>query len=196
MTRPGKVLTLVVAWLLATALVGAVTWTAVSRLGSDTAAAVLSSAEVHHRLATSAPAVSPTPRSHLIPLGVLRSGRDPTVHPSQPPARSRSWQLTGGSVGAACRGSSISLLYASPLDGWAYRLEHQAESGLAVGFTRGLAREDLEARCEHGVPTRVTGDEGPGDRGERADPRDGADPETGPSDGPSDGPSGGPESGD
>jgi len=192
MTRPGKVLTLGVAWLLATALVGAVTWTAVSRLGSDSAAAVLSSSEVHNRLATSAPVVSPTPRSQLIPLGVLRTGKDPAVHQSQPRARFRSWQLTGGSVGAACRGSSISLLYASPLDGWAYRLERQEESGLAVGFTRGLARADLEARCEHGVPTRVADGEGPEDRGERAEPREGPDAETGPSEGPSDGP----ESGD
>ncbi|HET7357021.1 MAG TPA: hypothetical protein VFJ09_10145 [Nocardioidaceae bacterium] len=154
MARPARALTLVVAWLVATAVVGAVTWTAVSRLGTDGATAVLSSAEVHHRLATSPPTGPSAPRSQLIPLGVLRTGKDPAAR-SQPRPRSSSWQLTGGAVGASCRGSKIRLLYASPRDGWAYRLEGLAVSSLAVGFTRGQARADLEARCEHGVPTRV-----------------------------------------
>ena len=155
MARWARLLTVVAAWVVATAVVGAVTWTAVSRLGRETASAVLSPAEVQHRLATSSPTHSPSRR--LLPLGVLRSGKAPALRPH---ARSRSWQLTGGTVGASCRGPAIRLLYASPLDGWAYRLEHLERSSLAVGFTRGRVRADLAARCAHGVPTRMVETEG------------------------------------
>ena len=152
MARWARAVTVVAAWVVATTLVGAVTWTAVSRLGGGNSASVLSPAEVRRVLATASPAASPSRR--LIPLGVLRTGKDPALQ-SQPHTRSNSWQLTGGTVGASCRGSKIRLLYASPRDGWAYRLESLAVSSLAVGFTRGQARADLEARCAGGVPTRV-----------------------------------------
>ncbi len=155
-----------VVWLVATALAGAVAWTAVSRLGREgtaTAARPLSGSDVRQRLDRSAPARPVVPHAEGGPApgadsSRVRSGKNPANRPltAQASARtSRSWQLTGGTVGTACRGQAIDLLYASPLDGWGYRLDTQTPATLSIEFSRGPQTAALTARCVNGVPARV-----------------------------------------
>lgn len=75
-------------------------------------------------------------------------------------------------MGAACHGEVIDLLYASPLDGWAYRLDRQAPVSISVEFSRAQETSTLVARCVHGVPSRVASTaqgEGTGSDGDSGD---------------------------
>ncbi len=163
----------VVTWLIATAVAGAVTWAAVSRLGPDgTATAVrpLSPADVRQRLqhvpadpvasrATTAPAPG-------VPSAPVSSRRATPASRTTAPS-SRSWQVTGGAVGAACQGGAIDLLYAAPQDGWAYRLRTASRAMISVEFFNGPQAATLTAHCERGVPIQGTGT--PGEEGGKGD---------------------------
>src|SRR5690348_16291772 len=116
-----------VAWLVATVLAGTVAWAAMSRLGRQGVAAdarPLSPAQVRAQLGHPGQIPTrqggPSPRAAAGPLG---SGRGATRLGTRQEDVYRSWQLVGGVVGVACRGRAAHLLYAAPLDGWAYRLE-------------------------------------------------------------------------
>lgn len=153
----------VTAWLVATVLAGTVAWVAVSRLGRPAGVAELrplSPVQVRAQLAQPRPApsagltVAPrtTDRSHRLgAAGVTRLA-------APPKGISRSWLLAGGLVGVSCRGRAAHLLYAAPLNGWAYRLEMLSRS-ISVQFVRAAQTSGMRARCVRGVPARVTGTE-------------------------------------
>jgi hypothetical protein len=61
-------------------------------------------------------------------------------------------------VGVACRGRAAHLLYAAPLDGWAYRLESWRRI-ISVEFTHAAQRTGFRAQCVGGVPARVAHDD-------------------------------------
>lgn len=63
-----------------------------------------------------------------------------------------SWSGNGGSVGATCRDTAISLGYATPKDGWSVQPPTQAGGQLSVAFTRSGRRSVLTATCRAGVP--------------------------------------------
>lgn len=158
-------LLLVVAWAIATSLAGAVEWAVVSHLGGQGAAATrpLSQMEVHRRLDAASPSPAVDPHTTVVPSPTAsrreeRSGQARTIRtPSTrtPAETSGSWQLAGGAVGAACRRQAIDMLYASPLDGWTYRLDTQTPAKISLEFSRGHETVEFAARCVHGVPTRV-----------------------------------------
>lgn len=152
------------AWLVATVLAGTVAWMAVSRLGRQGVAAdarPLSPAQVRAQLA------------HPGQISTRQDGPSrPAAAGSHEPGRgrgttrlgtrqedvSRSWQLVGGVVGVACRGRAAHLLYAAPLDGWAYRLESWRRI-VSVEFTHATQSAGFRAHCVGGVPARVAHDD-------------------------------------
>jgi len=149
-----------VAWLVATVLAGMVAWAAVSRLdrqGVAVAAQPLSPAQVAAQLGhtgqTSTLQDGPSPRSVA---GTHAPGTTRLGTPQEDV--SRSWQLAGGVVGVACRGRAAHLLYAAPLDGWAYRLESWRRV-VSVEFTHAAQSAGLRAHCVGGVPARVAHDD-------------------------------------
>lgn len=158
-------LVMVVAWLLATALAGVLAWTAVSRLGREgtTAARPLSASDVRARLSrasavTEAPrpaAASAMPRS--TPRATATTSTPPTAPGLADPRASRSWQLAGGTLAVACRGVSIELLYASPLDGWVYQVDPQPPRTITVEFSSAQRTVSLSARCRNGSPVATMG---------------------------------------
>lgn len=151
-------------WVIATALAGAVEWAAVSRLsgqGRATAAGPLSQSDVRQRLSHAARAQPAYPTRHGSPR-TASAQAVPNHDPAQSPRTrrtvaqtARSWQLTGGKVAAACRGPAIDLFYASPLDGWTYRLDTKTPTRISLEFSQGRVTVGLAAHCVHGVPTHV-----------------------------------------
>lgn len=98
---------------------------------------------------------------------------DPSAPGSTPPSRgtpepkrtSKSWQLTGGSVGVSCKGPDISLPYATPRDGWEMHIEKSGPASVEVSFSREDHESRLTARCDGGNPvgqTQESGDNGGG----------------------------------
>ncbi len=156
-SRLARRLLIVGMWAAATTLAGAAVWLAVSRLGWDGVTAAprpMSQVQVRARLAQ-APAVQPVaPRVTLAHR--LASGSRPAP---QPRPRSRSWQLTGGWVGVTCRGPAVELLYATPHDGWSYRLDRHGRDTLSVEFNQGQVTSGLVAHCVHGTPAGLAGHE-------------------------------------
>ena len=69
---------------------------------------------------------------------------------------SKSWQLTGGNVGAACKGADISLEYATPRDGWEMHIEKSGPDSVEVSFSRDDQESHLTAHCEGGSPVGQT----------------------------------------
>jgi hypothetical protein len=100
----------------------------------------------------------------------------PTHHTSaRPQVQSRSWQFDGGRVGASCSGSVISVLYATPDDGW--RMQQVASGPDQLEYRFYEEEEHLTrftAQCVNGAPVAQIdrwneGDEGgpPGGGDER-----------------------------
>ena len=77
----------------------------------------------------------------------------PTTAPAEV---ARTWDVAGGQVGASCRGSALSLLYATPLDGWTVEVKHAGSDELEVAFRQDHAETSVHARCVSGVPTQDT----------------------------------------
>jgi hypothetical protein len=157
---------MLVAWVTATTLAGAVEWAAVTRLdrqGAATAARPLSPSDVRQRLDRVTAAQPDVPTRSSRPKAAQEQSRTKPQPASSRRTRrtvgqsARSWQLTGGRVGIACRGPAIGLLYASPLDGWTYRLDQQTRATISLEFLQGRVTAGLTARCVRGVPTRVVG---------------------------------------
>jgi hypothetical protein len=95
------------------------------------------------------PASSPQPSRPATPS---RPAASPAVTGGGPIPVARSWQVPGGQVGALCRGQAMSLLYATPADGWTVQVETIAPDRFALEFQRGDRDTSLQARCVNGEP--------------------------------------------
>ncbi len=76
-----------------------------------------------------------------------------------PTARAAETSVAGGSVGVTCTGSTLSLRYATPQDGWSYTVERK-DNELQVTFRRGGDGDKVEvhARCQANAPVFSTED--------------------------------------
>lgn len=176
--------TVVLAWALAMLLAVTVTSWAVSMIGRPPDAShdrVLNASDVAAALAIQSavpiaapPAVEPTvapvpspssPSPTAVPplAAPATSGpgpldAPPAAPPVAPPAGptevARTWDVDGGQVGASCSGAAISLLYATPVDGWTVAVEDATADGFEVAFRQGGSRTVLHASCVQGVPTQ------------------------------------------
>lgn len=180
----------VAAWLLGVAVTGVVASRAVAVLDTETSrSGVLSRAEVDRALVAARAAVSagpvtaPTPRPSgsapavttapaPAPTGQTSSGPLPppppvTAAPPQPPAAvARTWNVPGGTVAASCTGAAISLLYATPVDGWTVEVGATGPDHLEVELRQSGAETKVTAVCVAGVPQQSTTEGSPDGGGE------------------------------
>lgn len=179
------------AWLLSVVVTGVIASRAVAVLDTQSSrTGVLSQDEVNRalaaaRLATLTPAAptpteppttpSPAPTTSPAPApseGAGTSGPTPhptaTAHPTptvtssaRPTQVARTWVVNGGTVAATCTGAAISLLYATPQDGWTVDLGSTGPDHLSVEL-KGSDRETrVTAVCVAGVPQQTVTDHAP-----------------------------------
>ncbi len=183
---------LTLAWLVATVLAATVAWWAVSAVGGERGGdggGLLSQAQVAGELAdqraegpgagqptdggpsadaspSPSPSPDPTPSTTSTPEPATSSPAPGTATTPAPPVAAdvaRTWDVTGGQVGAVCTGATIALVYATPADGWSVEVDHAGPDELEIDFVRGGDESRLRAECVAGTPeiTR-SGDDGSG----------------------------------
>jgi hypothetical protein len=156
--RP-TLLMLGVIWLAVVVVASAVTWVVIDSAGRD----VLSPAQAEE-----------------LPVGGVTSGPDPTRGPRESPSPSstpsdspsssptdtpststpvvpqvRSWQGAAGAVTARCEGRAISLVSASPSNGWAIEVDKRGPREVRVELETGgddELRTRVRGRCVGGAP--------------------------------------------
>ncbi|GEA87713.1 hypothetical protein [Cellulomonas cellasea] len=136
------------AWLAAVLLAGSVTGWAVSAVGGPGSGSVLSEAEVARRLAA-LPSTGSSPPATATPTTTATPAPAPTAAPpvTEPAVVARAWDVEGGSVGAACRGTVIELQYATPADGWAVEVKRAGPEEVEVELRSGDDRTSVRAAC-------------------------------------------------
>ena len=138
----------VLAWVLAAVLAGAMVWWAVAQIGAEPDAprdGVLTQSQV---AALAAQAASPSP---------VRAPNPSPAAPATAAEVARVWDVTGGKVGAACRGAQIGLLYATPQDGWTVEVTGSGPEQVEVKFGRQGATTTVRAVCRDEVPEHHVG---------------------------------------
>ncbi|MGW6131115.1 hypothetical protein ACWFNE_13915 [Cellulomonas sp. NPDC055163] len=164
-TTARRRLAVAAAWLAAVLVAGSVTGWAVSAVGGpgsgSGSGSVLSEAEVARRIAA-----LPTPSPPATATPTPTPPATPTAAPPVTEAAvvARAWDVEGGSVGAACRGTVIELQYATPADGWAVEVKRAGPEEVEVELRSGDDRTSVRAACAaDGTPQRHDdGDDGSG----------------------------------
>ncbi len=141
------------AWLTATGITGTIAWRAVAVLDADAATTgVLSASEVEAALgaARTAAAARPSTPTASAPIAV------PPADPGSPAdvEIARTWAVAGGTVAAACTGSRIALLYATPSDGWTVEVHSSGPEEIEVELHRGEQELVVRATCVGGEPVQ------------------------------------------
>jgi len=190
----GRRLMMLLAWVASTVLAATVAWAAVGTVGHGPGATddtVLSQAEVEAALAARQAAASaaaataaPTspaddPTSSPTPAAgpTATPTPDPTRTPPPPTEIARTWAVAGGTVGATCRGASISHDYATPTDGWGVEVKSRGPEATEVEFESEHGETTVRAQCVAGVPemTTMSGNSGSGDEHDEGDDGDDGD---------------------
>lgn len=162
-TRVGAVA--VLSWVLAVVVGSAITWRALAVVDSGERTGVLSQAEVDVALAQARTAVTPAPSATpTVPP-------TPTTDPSTPvptaPDVARTWTVPGGIVAVSCRDAAITLLYATPSDGWTVEVGAAGPERVEVELHHDKDETKLTAECVAGTPEhQVDSDD---DSGRRSD---------------------------
>lgn len=175
-------------WLLAAGITGTIAWSAVAVIDDGAprtgvlddaeVAAALASARATAASATPGPTTStptptapsatpsPTPTPSQAPTSSAPSTPppDPTTDPAPAPptAVAATWSVTGGTVAAACTASAISLLYATPQDGWTIEIGSTGPEHLEIELTRAEQETTVRAVCVDGSPVQTTASESEG----------------------------------
>jgi len=165
-------------WLVGVAVTGLIASRAVAVLDTDTSrSGVLSRAEVDRVLVAAraaavgtatSPAATPTTGPATPTSGPVPEPSAPvTAAPPPRPAPStaapapttvpvaRTWTVPGGTVAASCTGSAISLLYATPLDGWTVEVGAAGPDHLEVELRQSGTETKVTAVCVAGVPQQT-----------------------------------------
>ncbi len=144
--RRSRALGAAAVWIVLVAGCGVLVWLAINRAGDSVVAGPL------------APAVSSTPTQTTTRPGVTdqpgitstdTSGA--TASPPVPTPEAGSVQVTGGRVGVSCLLDSLSLEYATPLDGWSFETETRGDE-LEVTFESGHVESAVHVTCSGGRP--------------------------------------------
>jgi hypothetical protein len=174
----------VASWALATVITGLVVWSAVAVLDDGTRTDVLSGAQVSGLLqstsatpATTGAATSvtipPAPTEpetsssgasgttsttdSTAPVRTTRTASTTTKVPTANPTQvARTWNVRGGVVSVACTNKTISLLSASPADGWRVTIDSAGPDLVKLEFTSGEKETKVGGSCLAGVPQQST----------------------------------------
>jgi hypothetical protein len=76
----------------------------------------------------------------------------PTRTAAAPAPRVRSFTVTGGTVGVSCRGSAISLVFATPRNGYTMDKGHRGPREVEVEFEGPGGKGRFKAECSGGSP--------------------------------------------
>ncbi|WP_263729454.1 hypothetical protein [Cellulomonas sp. SG140] len=164
-------------WLLGVAVTGVIASRAVAVLDTETSrSGVLSRTEVDRALVAAraaasaaatrpAPTGTPTASPPVATPAAAPEATPPTERPLPPPPASapprtpvavaRTWTVPGGTVAASCTGAAISLLYATPLDGWTVEVGAAGPDHLEVELRQSGAETKVTAVCGGGVPQQT-----------------------------------------
>lgn len=173
-------------WAFATVVTGLVVWRAVAVLDDGTRTDVLSGAQVSGLLASASgtpgtttasgtsvtipPASTEPPSSADVPGTTATTGAatgpagpkttwtsPATKNPAPAPTPvARTWTVAGGVVSVACTSQTISLLSASPADGWRVKIESRGPDRISLEFTSGEKETKVGGTCVAGVPQQST----------------------------------------
>ena len=119
---------------------------------------------------TSAPSTASTPATPPSSPAASSSTAGPKPSPTAAEPKVGTWQGAAGSVTVQCVGSRISLVSATPNDGWRVEVDERGPAEVEVEFKTGGEDErevKVRARCVGGAPKfTVESDEGDGGEGE------------------------------
>ncbi|HRA51813.1 hypothetical protein, partial [Actinotalea sp.] len=76
----------------------------------------------------------------------------PTPTATTAPEVVRTWTVTGGTVATSCRDTAITLLYATPVDGWKVEVKAAGPDQVVVELEGADQEVTLRAACVAGVP--------------------------------------------
>jgi len=87
-----------------------------------------------------------------------RSSAPETSAEPQPAATPvvKTWTVTGGAVSVSCQAQVISLVYASPQDGWRVETNQHGTDRIYINFQQVGQGTELKASCVNGVPQQTT----------------------------------------
>ncbi|MGZ4500949.1 MAG: hypothetical protein ACXVXD_10995 [Nocardioidaceae bacterium] len=142
MSRRG-VLLAVLAWLGTVAVTSALTWTVIRAAGAD----VLARSHALPSLAPAAVGRLPVRPAHPTPAPSPQASGSPHA-----PVRVRTWQGGSGSVVARCVGTGITLVAATPADGWAVAVGSWGPRRVEVVFRQAPVEQHITSVCATGVP--------------------------------------------
>jgi hypothetical protein len=78
----------------------------------------------------------------------------PTDSASTTPV-AKTWTVAGGTVSVSCLGQAITLVYATPQDGWRVETEKRGTDRIDVNFQRVGKGTELRASCVAGIPEQT-----------------------------------------
>lgn len=106
---------------------------------------------------TSGPTARPTADPTTGPSRTPTPTSSPTASPTSTPPKAvaATWHVSGGTVSVECTGSRISLLYATPDDGWTVEVGSRGPEKVEVELDGSAGETTLVARCSSGTPTRT-----------------------------------------
>ena len=174
--RRRTVLTGLVVWTVVVAAVSAITWAVIDATGQDLLAGgspVTDAAPVLASSATPAESRSRRPRTHptkestpatppATPPTPARTAPSPSTVPTVPTGRARTWSGPAGVLSVRCDGATISLLSASPSNGYRIEVDRGSEQ-IEVHFRSSAREYQVKALCSAGTPrfqVESGGDEG------------------------------------
>ncbi|MDO8121947.1 hypothetical protein Q6346_11560 [Isoptericola sp. b490] len=109
--------------------------------------------------ASGTPSSAPPSASPSVPPASAPPATRPSTQPPPPAEVTRTWNVTGGTVVAACQGVSIRLVGATPWDGWTVEARSAGPQTVDVELHREGHDTVVVARCVDGVPSpQVSGD--------------------------------------
>ena len=99
-----------------------------------------------------------TAPTSLPPTAATRTVTKPATTTPAPSATPvvKTWTVTSGTVSVSCQAQVISLVYASPQDGWRFETEWHATDRIDVNFQRVGQGTELRATCVNGVPQQTS----------------------------------------
>lgn len=161
---------------MSTLLAATVAWWAVGTVGrgpggsegavrsqTDVAAELVAARAAQAAARSATPSASPTSGPTPTTTPTPEPSATPTVAPPprtpEPvlPDVARNWTVDGGQVSASCRGQQITLLYATPQDGWAVETKNAGPDELLVEFGLHDSETTLRAWCANGTPQMEVG---------------------------------------